>query len=91
MAPIVLCTVPAAPERPLPARCAGSGVSGEPVGVGTGTGLLAFLDQGVRLLGGALNGSLRQKRVEGRYTNDWRSSGRRTPRASDRDFTTRDV
>ena len=40
-----------------------------------GTGLLAFLDQGVRLLGGALNGSLRQKRVEGRYTDDWRSSG----------------
>ena len=40
-----------------------------------GTGLLAFLGQGVRLLGGALNGSLRQKRVEGHYTNDWRSSG----------------
>ena len=40
-----------------------------------GTGLLAFLDQGVRLLGGALNGPLRQKRVEGRYTNNWRSSG----------------
>ena len=54
-----------------------------------GTGLLAFLDQGVRLLGGALNGSLRQKRVEGHYTNDWRSSGRRTPRASDRDVTLR--
>ena len=88
MAPIVLCTVPAAPERPLPARCAGSGVSGEPVGVGTG--LLAFLDQGVRLLGGALNGSLRQKRVEGPYTDDWRSSGVAL-RASDRDFTTRDV
>ena len=40
-----------------------------------GTGLLAFLDQGVRLLGGTLNGSLRQKRVEGPYTDDWRSSG----------------
>ena len=76
------------PERALPARCAGSGISGEPVGVGTG--LLPFLVQGVRLLGSALKGSLRQKRVEGRYTNDWRSSGVAL-RASDRGVTLRDV
>ena len=55
-----------------------------------GTGLLAFLDQGVRLLGGALKGSLRQKRVEGHYTNNWRSSGVAL-RASDKDNTLRIV
>ena len=73
------------PTGQLSARCNGSVVCGEPAGVGTG--LLAFPDHGVGLLGGALNGSLRQKRVEGPLHKRLALERRRTPRASERNVT----